>query len=72
MAFLMLGAKPYLTVLNVKTFAKFSFFSHAIYMLLFAKALFVKHRMTHTREPSEILGEGLTCTFEFARASNDA
>ena len=40
MAFHMLGIKPYLTVLNVKTFAKFSFFSHAIYMLLVVKGFF--------------------------------
>lgn len=40
MTFHMLGAKPYLTVLNVKTFAKLSFFSRAIYMLLFVKTLF--------------------------------
>lgn len=34
MEFHMLGAKPYLTVLNVKTVAKPFFFSHAIYMRL--------------------------------------
>lgn len=57
MAFHMLGIKPYLTVLNVKKFKKFSFFSHAIYMLLFVQSFFMKHRITHTREPSEILAE---------------
>ena len=63
MAFHMLGAKPYLTVLNVK-FCKTCLFPSCNLHAVICKRFVWKHRITHNRETLEILVEEIKCTSE--------